>query len=763
MSIDSPTGILDIRNATLKVSKLEVTNATGFDTALNNIARNTILLVDSTEQTASNSWALKLPNAWVGEFEGYWASGATGDIDFNFYNNTTSGTNGYTLSMDDTTIVVKYDGVTLQTTTISSTLKTSAYRKVSILFERDTISMSIDGSRELYFKDSTLRSRVYDDEAGGYITVGGLDSTNRKFKNLKVVNEKWISDGTSNIAYMGGNVGVGVAQPTSKFEVAGTAAVSSNLEVGTANLFVDTTTGNVGIGVTDPNFVFEIINTGNADGIRLTNPGYNTLTICNQLGNDNYNSLANTGDCGIIFNTDYNTVSGASTGLVICPHTASGTNGIKIRENGQVGINKDPSYNLDVAGNLYVSSGSVAYNFSTFGSQFGGGIYFTGDITDAHWHICIIGSYNLGFRSPSNGSYGTVSYISSTGQYVDSFTGQHNCLVDTISHKQVDSYEGLIVCADKNEYISLNGELTKNQDAVKINEALPILSLSKKSQDKSCFGVISSSEDEESREQKNGAFVSVIHKEYGDTRIFVNSLGEGAIWVIDSNGSLESGDYITTSNVIGYGQRQDSEFLANYTVAKITMDCDFNPPTRPIKRIKKVMDDVTYYLTISEQEIEEITYKELKEHERLIETKPDYYLYKYYVFDNFIKTPEEYDVLEEDEKTKYTKTNDIKKPEEYDVLEESEKSKYTKIEKTIFFKVSTEKTRFKPDKYDKTEIVRELVPVIDDNDHIVWEDDPSGATEKAYKIRYLDANGNITDEANHVYKAAFVGCTYHCG
>src|SRR6056300_394104 len=221
MSIESPTGILDIRNATLRVSKLEVTNATGFDTALNNIARDTILLVDSTEQTTSNSWALKLPNAWVGEFKGYWASGATGDIDFNFYNNTTSGTNGYTLTMDDTTIVVKYDGATLQTTTISSTLKTDAYRNVSILFERDTISVSIDGSRELYFKDSTLRSRVYDDEAGGYITVGGLDSTNRKFKNLKVVNDKWISDGTSNIAYMGGNVGVGTADPKSTLDVRG--------------------------------------------------------------------------------------------------------------------------------------------------------------------------------------------------------------------------------------------------------------------------------------------------------------------------------------------------------------------------------------------------------------------------------------------------------------------------------------------------------------------------------------------------------------
>ena len=261
MSIESPSGILDVRNATLKVSKLEVTRATGFGTALNNTARNMILLVDATEQTSSNSWSLKLPNAWLGEFDGYWSSGASGNIDFNIYNNTTSGTNGYTLSMDDTTIVVKYDGTTLQTTTISSTLKTSAYRKVSILFERDTISVAIDGKNELNFKDSSLRARVYDDETGGYITVTGLDSTNRKFKNLKIVNEKWISDGTSNISYMGGNLGLGVASPTQALDVSG------NVQVGTANLFVDTTTGNVGIGKTDPAYAIDIVGTVNATSI----------------------------------------------------------------------------------------------------------------------------------------------------------------------------------------------------------------------------------------------------------------------------------------------------------------------------------------------------------------------------------------------------------------------------------------------------------------------------------------------------------------
>ena len=48
-----------------------------------------------------------------------------------------------------------------------------------------------------------------------------------------------------------------------------------------------------------------------------------------------------------------------------------------------------------------------------------------------------------------------------------------------------------------------------------------------------------------------------------------------------------------------------------------------------------------------------------------------------------------------------------------------------------------------------------MVNVLYEHDEFQWED--TDETEKAYDIRYLD-----TDEANHVYKAAFVGCTYHC-
>ena len=51
---------------------------------------------------------------------------------------------------------------------------------------------------------------------------------------------------------------------------------------------------------------------------------------------------------------------------------------------------------------------------------------------------------------------------------------------------------------------------------------------------------------------------------------------------------------------------------------------------------------------------------------------------------------------------------------------------------------------------------------LDEHGQIQWEDHPTD-TEKAYKVRFLDATGTETDEANCVHRAAFVGCTYHCG
>ena len=58
-------------------------------------------------------------------------------------------------------------------------------------------------------------------------------------------------------------------------------------------------------------------------------------------------------------------------------------------------------------------------------------------------------------------------------------------------------------------------------------------------------------------------------------RLIINSLGEGGIWVCNSNGNIENGDYITSSDYLGYGEKQDDDLLHNYTVAKATISCDF--------------------------------------------------------------------------------------------------------------------------------------------------------------------------------------------
>ena len=149
--------------------------------------------------------------------------------------------------------------------------------------------------------------------------------------------------------------------------------------------------------------------------------------------------------------------------------------------------------------------------------------------------------------------------------------------------------EGLIVSANKSEYCSMSNGLKRGLKAVTVNEALPIVTLSRTCMDKSCFGVISLSEDpeNETREDRFGCFVAEFEKEEGDERVYINSVGEGAIWVTNINGPLESGDYITTSIIPGYGQRQNDDILHNYTVAKITMNCDFEPDLQNVKKIKK--------------------------------------------------------------------------------------------------------------------------------------------------------------------------------
>ena len=377
--------------------------------------------------------------------------------------------------------------------------------------------------------------------------------------------------------------------------------------------------------------------------------------------------------------------------------------------------------------------------------------------------------YNVDSTSSYHRFYGgntQYGYIGNANPgFVNSFTGQHKSFPhESLSGKTLDELSGLIVCAS-GEHISVNDAIPqRGQDGITVSEAIPSVKLSVTENEKTVFGVVSNVEDPESteREDRSGAFASTFKKIVGDTRIYVNSIGEGAIWVVNTNGSFVNGDYITTSNVAGYGQNQASDSLKNYTVAKITMDCDFVGTTAPKKRIKKKTVTETLEETVEEEyedNMAEDVYTYDVDHECYVKTVKD---------DITTKTRsvmQEYELRDSDGNVITETASNTITIEQYEALENKEGWVANNDENTEIIQNYTQ-TINKPVVYSGNKIVVNTVTHevddLDEHGQLQWEDHAT-EIEKAYKIRYLDANGVITDEANIVHIAAFVGCTYHCG
>ena len=398
----------------------------------------------------------------------------------------------------------------------------------------------------------------------------------------------------------------------------GAATFSGDVTVDSTTFHVDTANNRVGVGTASPGQKLSIYtgstNTAALSFDRSSSGNYRTDIYQDQYGAD--------------FRVGYGSYTPES--VLYLKRMSDGAKRVVI--NDRLGIGEtDPSTDIHVK-----QDGTANHN----GDGKSGIRFERGDNTN-YWNMGVDSSTNFNFMYNNS----SKAYLGRSDVGILSFTGQHRNIIRGITPEGINELQGLIVSANTNKYIKINNGVETGSNAITINESIPVVSLSNVVTDKTCFGVISASEDPEERSDAYGNFVTPFEKEKGDTRVFINSVGEGAIWVVNTNGSLESGDYITTSTVKGYGQKQDSEFLANYTVAKITMDCDFDPATQPVQVIKKGEDGEN---------------------------------------------------------------------------------------------------------------------VLDEHGQIQWEDHPT-ETEKAYKIRYLDADGVETDEANAVHKAAFVGCTYHCG
>ena len=281
---------------------------------------------------------------------------------------------------------------------------------------------------------------------------------------------------------------------------------------------------------------------------------------------------------------------------------------------------------------------------------------------------------------------------------------------------------GLVVSANTNKY--------------KTNTT-PILTLSNVYMDKTWYGVISD-----------------INTDTNDYDTLVDTKGDTRIWVADVGGALESGDLLTTSNVTpGYAQKQESGALMNYTIAKITQDCDFTEPEqRPIMQPKQELKSVTIYIDIIKERISYSEYVQIPVDEKKIREKMKVFRdYRpemggidfYYNGDGDLIDRKAYDLLPEEQRSilvahQYTTEN-------YEKLDEDIKEACTEVWIDVYYKVTRNEFTYPHPSHETVETKEMLVDVLDENGQIVWEE--TGETEPVY---------TLVDHGT--YKAALVSC-----
>ena len=223
--------------------------------------------------------------------------------------------------------------------------------------------------------------------------------------------------------------------------------------------------------------------------------------------------------------------------------------------------------------------------------------YFTNDGTSSHTvfrtgstthyfqdkdavDYCLLDRFGIStyFEVISGGGYDNlgVTDASSTGVYVyrrmlvrlSTFTEVHRCFIEDETYTNYDDFinefvgrvvvsKGKIKTALKE--VDKQWEIFEGKDGITIDDSHPVVELSRKKKDKAVVGVITK------RNQNNDL----------PDRLVINSLGETAIWVVNSGGCIETGDLITTSNELGYAEKQDCDFIKNYTIGKCLINCNF--------------------------------------------------------------------------------------------------------------------------------------------------------------------------------------------
>ena len=302
-----------------------------------------------------------------------------------------------------------------------------------------------------------------------------------------------------------------------------------------------------------------------------------------------------TGDGGYIY---FQTTDGGSSGSSLNSYTTHMT----IADNGKINVGKSAASNIGKGDFVVRQANDPNFNGGDILANDDGFVIADAEGTE-HYRFVIGQNGNLWVGGGDHTLANSTNQSDAQGMIIKNrdsfttmnFTGQHRCKTAEISDDW-ENLEGMIVVAS-GDY-SNTDKLIRNK--ITINESQPVVSLARERNDKRVFGVYSGEEDllggSTRTYNAGGLFTAVIEEADEDDRdrYYINSLGEGGIWVSNINGNFENGDYITTCEIPGIGMKQDDDLFHNYTVGKITMNCDFDLNSTKYKCVEVHREGQTY-------------------------------------------------------------------------------------------------------------------------------------------------------------------------
>ncbi|MGB3479442.1 MAG: hypothetical protein WBB67_09805 [bacterium] len=252
------------------------------------------------------------------------------------------------------------------------------------------------------------------------------------------------------------------------------------------------------------------------------------------------------------------------------------------------GVDGQSENGYGVYGNSNNGKGVYGYSYSNDGvygmSMNGTGVYGWSNNYDAVSGNSSSGVGVYAHSTDYHGMYGVSTngigvrghgatydfYAAGPGTNYGPFTGAHEVELSDDFPENIKS--GMIVS------VTGKAKIRKTDEGkISFSTTLPTVQLSDAPDDSKVFGVLIS----ECPLGKDHWYFNEVDKD--DRFGIANALGEGRVWVTSINGDIDAGDYITTSAIAGYGQRQSDALLHSYTLGKAIEDIDWSKVTETVE------------------------------------------------------------------------------------------------------------------------------------------------------------------------------------